>query len=180
MKVRTLIVDDEPLARERLRQLLLSEPEIDIIGECSNGSEAVATIRRQRPDLIFLDVQMPELDGFGVLEELGTADIEAHFITNPGVGSASMEAMAVGLATMLWASPDTLGFAELRHLDNAILVDPSDPTAIAALLRKLDEDRDLLNRIGRNGRRTAMESFTWSAVAASMEQIYESVNLDAR
>jgi glycosyltransferase involved in cell wall biosynthesis len=81
---------------------------------------------------------------------------------------------------MLWASPDTLGFAELRHLDNAILVDPSDPTAIAALLRKLDEDRDLLNRIGRNGRRTAMESFTWSAVAASMEQIYESVTTRAR
>jgi two-component system LytT family response regulator len=70
MKIRTLIVDDEPLARERLRQLLLSEPEIQIVGECADGREAVETIRRESPDLIFLDVQMPELDGFGVLETI--------------------------------------------------------------------------------------------------------------
>jgi two-component system LytT family response regulator len=67
MKTRTLIVDDEVLARERLRQLLQSVPEIEIIGECANGQEAVDAIRQQSPDLIFLDVQMPELDGFGVL-----------------------------------------------------------------------------------------------------------------
>jgi len=72
MKIRTLIVDDELLARERLRHLLANEPEIDLIGECSNGSEAVAMIREQRPDLVFLDVQMPELDGFGVLQEIDT------------------------------------------------------------------------------------------------------------
>jgi len=71
MKIRTLIVDDESLARDRLRQLLQSETEIEIIGECSNGREAVASIREKRPDLLFLDVQMPELDGFGVLEEIG-------------------------------------------------------------------------------------------------------------
>ncbi|HOW64728.1 MAG TPA: LytTR family DNA-binding domain-containing protein [Candidatus Paceibacterota bacterium] len=67
MKTRTLIVDDELLARERLRQLLQSEPDIEIVGECADGREAVDAIRRESPDLIFLDVQMPELDGFGVL-----------------------------------------------------------------------------------------------------------------
>ena len=71
MKTRTLIVDDELLARERLRQLLLQEPEIEIVGECSNGREAVGAIKEKRPDLIFLDVQMPELDGFRVLQEIG-------------------------------------------------------------------------------------------------------------
>ncbi len=71
MKTRTLIVDDELLARERVRQLLQQEPEIEVVGECANGREAVGAIKEKRPDLIFLDVQMPELDGFGVLQEIG-------------------------------------------------------------------------------------------------------------
>ena len=70
MKLKTLIVDDEPLARERLRDLLSPEPEIELIGECSNGQEALVAIREQSPDLLFLDVQMPELDGFGVIAAL--------------------------------------------------------------------------------------------------------------
>jgi two-component system LytT family response regulator len=70
MKIRTLIVDDELLARERLRQLLQGEPEIELVGECADGEAAVAAIHKESPDLIFLDVQMPELDGFGVLDAL--------------------------------------------------------------------------------------------------------------
>ena len=70
MKVRTVVVDDEPLARERLLKLLRAEPEIEIVGEASNGREAVTLIRESKPSLVFLDVQMPELDGFGVLAEL--------------------------------------------------------------------------------------------------------------
>ncbi len=70
MAIRTLIIDDEALARDRLRQLLQTEPEIEIIGECSNGREAVETIQKQTPDLVFLDIQMPELDGFAVLEAI--------------------------------------------------------------------------------------------------------------
>lgn len=70
-RVRTLIVDDESLARDRLRQLLEKEPAIEIVGECSDGRAAVAAIRKEAPELVFLDVQMPELDGFGVAETLG-------------------------------------------------------------------------------------------------------------
>ena len=70
MKIRTLIVDDEALARDRLRQLLKTEAEIEIVGECADGCEAVAAIRGASPDLVFLDIQMPELDGFGVLESI--------------------------------------------------------------------------------------------------------------
>jgi two-component system LytT family response regulator len=70
MKIRTLIVDDEELARERIRQLLLDEPEIEIVGECADGREAAISIRKETPDLVFLDIQMPEMDGFNVLENL--------------------------------------------------------------------------------------------------------------
>jgi two-component system LytT family response regulator len=71
VKIRTLIVDDEPLARQRLRTLLEAESDIEIVSECTDGRQAVAAIREERPDLVFLDVQMPLLDGFGVLETLG-------------------------------------------------------------------------------------------------------------
>ena len=70
MKTRVLIVDDEPLARERLRNLLEAEPVVEILGQCDNGVAAVEAIRSRQPDLVFLDVQMPELDGFGVLAAL--------------------------------------------------------------------------------------------------------------
>jgi two-component system LytT family response regulator len=68
--IRTLIVDDEPLARERLRTLLADRPGIALVGECATGAEAVEAIRGERPELVLLDVQMPELDGFEVLQAL--------------------------------------------------------------------------------------------------------------
>ena len=77
MSIQTLIVDDEPLARDRLRQLLQADPEFQIAGECRNGVEAVEAIRKSRPDLIFLDVQMPEVDGFGVIEAVGARNMPA-------------------------------------------------------------------------------------------------------
>jgi two-component system LytT family response regulator len=77
LKTRVLIVDDEPLARERLRRLLQAEVNIDLVGECADGASAVATIRSTAPDLVFLDVQMPELDGFAVLEQLGPDKLPA-------------------------------------------------------------------------------------------------------
>jgi two-component system LytT family response regulator len=69
--IRALVVDDEPLARSNLTVLLRRDPEIDIVGECGSGMEALAEIRGSKPDLVFLDVQMPECDGFDVLEMLG-------------------------------------------------------------------------------------------------------------
>ena len=68
--IRTLIIDDVPLARDRLKRCLKGDAEIEIVGECENGEQAVNDIRALAPDLIFLDVQMPALDGFGVLEAL--------------------------------------------------------------------------------------------------------------
>ena len=69
--VRTLIVDDEPLARTNLRVLLRRHSDVEIVGESGAGKDALEKIRRHKPDLVFLDVQMPECDGFDVLEMLG-------------------------------------------------------------------------------------------------------------
>jgi two-component system, LytTR family, response regulator len=70
--IRTLIVDDELLARKRIRNLLRGRREFTVTGECANGKEAIATIAQQQPDLIFLDVQMPDLDGFSVAQSIAT------------------------------------------------------------------------------------------------------------
>lgn len=70
-RLRVLIVDDEPLARERLRSLLANDPEVQIAGECGDGRSAVDAVRDLNPDLVLLDVQMPELDGFEVVAEVG-------------------------------------------------------------------------------------------------------------
>src|SRR5258707_9982409 len=68
-EIRTLIVDDEPLARRGVRQLLAGHPDLVVVGECRNGREALRAFDALAPDLAFLDVQMPGLDGFGVLRE---------------------------------------------------------------------------------------------------------------
>jgi len=71
-KIRAVVVDDEPLARSSLKLLLRRDPEVELVGECKSGMEALAEIRRKKPELVFLDVQMPECDGFDVLEQLGS------------------------------------------------------------------------------------------------------------
>ena len=70
MKIRALIVDDEPLARQRIRLLARDEPNLELIGECDSAADALVAIERDAPDLLFLDVQMPETDGFELLKKL--------------------------------------------------------------------------------------------------------------
>jgi two-component system, LytTR family, response regulator len=73
MNIRTLIVDDEVLARRNLSSLLELEPDFEVIGECSDGQSALRVIESDRPDLVFLDIQMPQLDGFGLLDGVACA-----------------------------------------------------------------------------------------------------------
>ncbi len=78
---RAVIVDDEPLAREGLRILLSREGDVEIVAECENGPQAVEALRSQRPDLLLLDVQMPEMSGFQVLQEIEEPPPAVIFIT---------------------------------------------------------------------------------------------------
>lgn len=73
--IKTLIVDDERLARQRIRRLLQNETDLDIVGECKNGAEAVSFINQNKIDLVFLDIQMPQLNGFEVLEQIKAPQI---------------------------------------------------------------------------------------------------------
>src|ERR1700723_1102873 len=75
MKLKTIIVDDEPLAREGMRMLLASDEEIEVIGECRNDNEAVRLIRSHEVDLMFLDIKMPGKNGFDVLREIGPEEM---------------------------------------------------------------------------------------------------------
>lgn len=75
--IRTLVVDDEPLARERIKRFLAAERDLELVGECAEGREAVAAIRTLKPDLVFLDIQIPELDGFSVLKAITLAEMPA-------------------------------------------------------------------------------------------------------
>lgn len=67
-KIRALVADDELLARKFIRRILKQDPDVELIAECSDGAEAVAMIRKEKPDLVFLDIQMPEMNGFAVLD----------------------------------------------------------------------------------------------------------------
>jgi len=70
VRIRALVVDDEPLAREMICEMLATDAEVEVVGECANGREAIEAIKASTPDLVFLDVQMPEMGGFEVLESL--------------------------------------------------------------------------------------------------------------
>jgi two-component system LytT family response regulator len=75
MTIRAVIVDDEPLARRRIRSLLVEAEDVEVIAECANGKEAIQAIEESPPDLLFLDIQMPELDGFDVLQAIGVGHV---------------------------------------------------------------------------------------------------------
>jgi two-component system, LytTR family, response regulator len=85
MSIRTLVVDDEPLARRAIRRFLGKHVGVDVIGECGDGESAVRAIRERKPDLVFLDIQMPEMDGFQVLSEIGADEMPVTiFVTAYG------------------------------------------------------------------------------------------------
>ena len=113
MKLRTLIADDEPLARERLKQLLAPDPEIEIAGECRNGSEVVTALKGTQIDLLFLDIQMPGSSGFDVIESVGLRNMPLTvFVT--AHSQFAVEAFAVHALHYL-VKP-----VERRHLEEAV------------------------------------------------------------
>ena len=80
-RIRTLVADDEPIARARMLALLSDEPDIEVIGECADGPQAMAAIERTSPDLVFLDIQMPQIDGLTLARTLGRTMPAVVFIT---------------------------------------------------------------------------------------------------
>ena len=115
--VRALIVDDEPIARRGLRQLLTEQGNVDVVAECENGEDAVQAIRRERPDLVYLDIQMPGLDGFGVVRTIGANDMPCVvFVT--AFDDYAINAFAVAATDYVVKpfSPERLAEATMRAL----------------------------------------------------------------
>ena len=150
--LRVLIVDDESLARQRLLSLLTRVPDVEVVGECQNGLEAVASIRETRPDLVFLDVQMPELDGFDVITEVGTDKMPpVIFVT--AFDDYAVSAFEFGAFDYLLKPVDHVRFHQtLDRARKRIRESPATGVGVAsqlgALLRKLSEREASSNRIG--------------------------------
>jgi two-component system LytT family response regulator len=111
-----VIVDDEPLARSNVSVLLRRDPEIEIVAECESGAEALIQIRDLKPDLVFLDVQMPECDGFDVLEQLGR-DVPSAVVFVTAYDQYALRAFEAGALDYLLKPFDDARFS--RALDRA-------------------------------------------------------------
>lgn len=127
MPFRTLIIDDEPPARLRIRALLADEKDIEIVGEAEDGPSAVEAIERLRPDLVFLDVQMPELDGFGVIEAVGPERMPCPvFVT--AYARHALKAFDVNAVDYILKPFDAERFRKALGKAKARLGEPKDPS----------------------------------------------------
>jgi two-component system LytT family response regulator len=131
-RIRALVVDDEPLARSNLTVLLRRDPEIDVVRECGSGMDALAEIRNSKPDLVFIDVQMPECDGFDVLEMLGR-DLPAAVVFVTAYDQYALRAFEAGALDYL-----------LKPFDNARF-----DRALGRAKERIAHDRDPLPTLER-------------------------------
>jgi two-component system LytT family response regulator len=145
--IRVLIVDDEPLARAKIRSLLADEPDVRVVGEAANGEDAVSAIEAEKPDLVFLDVQMPEMDGFGVIEAVG-ADRMPLVIFATAYDEYALQAFDVCALDYVTKPIDRDRFADAVRRAKARLTTPAAPDGSAQL-------RPLVDHLARQQQRNA-------------------------
>src|ERR1051326_6342839 len=148
MKLRAIIADDEPLARERVRSLLAEEPDVEIVAECANGAQTLKATQEHRPDLLFLDVQMPRLSGFEVLEALKPEQMPVVIFTTAHDEHA-IRAFDVNALVYLFKPRTEVRFREPGHRARKELPKGSQGTHIilAGLLAHLRYTRSGVERI---------------------------------
>ena len=149
MRIRVLVVDDEPLAREKVRTMVEGDPEIEIIGECINGVDAIAAVQQLRPELMLLDVQMPQLDGFAVLEAL-KADFLPLVIFVTAFDHYAIHAFEVHALDYLLKPFDRERFdAALEHAKAHLRATRNEhfDQRILSLLRQIEADTKYLERL---------------------------------
>src|SRR2546429_7159480 len=148
-KIKAVIADDELLARKFIRRILKQDAEIEIVGECSNGKEAVAMIRKQQPDVVFLDIQMPEMDGFKVLETLGL-DHLPEIVFTTAYESYAIRAFELHALDYLLKPFDQVRFkAALKYAKERFHSehDEEKRLQVGALLDSIQAQREYLDRI---------------------------------
>ena len=148
-KIKTLIVDDETLARRRIRRLLAGESDVEVIGECADPEKAISFIQERNPDLVFLDIQMPGVDGFGVLQSLPPNSVPAViFVT--AFDQYALRAFEVQALDYLLKPFDRTRFrkaldrarAQIRHQAGSVL----DPR-LSKLLENLENKPRQMERV---------------------------------
>jgi two-component system LytT family response regulator len=149
MTLRVIVADDEPLAREQLRHLLSAETDVTVTRECGNGPETVAAVRAEKPDVLLLDVQMPDLDGFGVLCELRPEETPAViFVT--AYDQYALKAFEVRALDYLLKPVDPRRLSEALQRVRVQLASPGPRRAeesLVDLLREAEERRRVLQRL---------------------------------
>ena len=149
MTLRALVVDDETLARKALLRLLKNESGINVVGQCADGESAVETIRRLQPDLVFLDVQMPEMDGFRVVETIGVEQMPMTiFVT--AFDRYALNAFDVNAVDYLLKpfAPDRLSRALERVRDRALgRQDKETAQRLFSLLERTRSQTDYVQRL---------------------------------
>ena len=156
--ITTLIVDDEPLARDYIRRLLKDDDQIEIVGEAGNGRDAARLINEQKPELVFLDVQMPEMDGFTVLNNL-EPDILPTVIFTTAYEAYAIRAFEIHALDYLLKPFDDHRFAQaVQHtkerLSRRQSEKPAESEQIKELLENINDTPQYLERflIKSNGR----------------------------
>ncbi|MGH7554386.1 MAG: LytR/AlgR family response regulator transcription factor, partial [Longimicrobiales bacterium] len=178
MTIRCLIVDDEPLGRDRIVTLLEAVPDAEVVGECETGTSAIQAINELAPDLLFLDVQMPEVDGFGVLASIPEAITPAViFVT--AYDQYAIRAFEVHAQDYLLKpfDPDRF-YVAFQHAAERIRADRSNGTnaRLLALLEDIERDRPRRARVAiRTGGRVfflPVEEIDWVEAADNYVKIH--------
>ena len=149
MTIRAAIVDDEPLARRRIRNLLVESGDVAVVAECANGKEAIASLEKSPPDLLFLDIQMPEIDGFDVLQAIGVGHVPAVVFVTAYDKFALRAFEAHALDYLLKPFDDERFETALRRARARIREQQSGDMdrRLEALLGSVRRDRDYLKRL---------------------------------
>jgi len=143
-KIKTLIIDDESLARDLLRHYLSKDERVEIVGECSNGFEGVLAIQEQNPDLVFLDIQMPKITGFEMLELVSNPPVIIFSTAYDQYAIRAFEANAIDY--LLKPYPSERVTAALNKAVEKLKTKSIDPE-INKLIKTHDEESGILNRI---------------------------------
>jgi len=153
VQIKALIVDDEPLARDRIREMLKEHPDIEVMAEARNGREAIDSIASHSPDLVFLDVQMPDLDGFDVLQNLKVEQIPLIiFVT--AYDQHALRAFDVHAVDYLTKPFDRKRFAEAVDQAKVVMKGAREPDTarILSMLQELKAGTRYLERFAvKNG-----------------------------
>lgn len=177
MSFRALIVDDEPLALEGLRLLLRQDPEIGGIEEASGGAEAVAAIRSASPDIVFLDVQMPEMDGFDVVNAVGPENMPTVVFATAHDRHAVRAFEANAVDYLLKPIHRDRFFAALKRAKNRARADrDTSERRIVALLDSMEKAHRRLRRVAVKsaGRTTfvSVEDIDWIGAADNYVELH--------